>query len=561
MEGLPKPGVGMTVTTTGDIQSDAAWGRGTVEEQIGDSVFRVYAERRRHVAGLLIDARRWSDRMHAVQGERQLTFTQHETAVARTAGLLRTHGVRPGSRVVLLGRNCLEGTLAFWAVHAIGAVAVLANAWWSAAEVSNAFSTFSPVLVVHAPEAAHLLPAGVRTLEYDSVAEVTRDLSQPETVSLPLVDEGSPALAIFTSGSTGAAKGVLLSQRSVIANLQNLLLMTRRLPSELADDYDPGVNLLSVPLFHLSGVQVVCSGLLTGAKLVYQAGRFDAGEVLRLIEQERVTTWGAVPAMVTRVLEHPDFARHDLTSLRSIPLGGSSANPGFRERVQRSFPALKGGGAGSLYGFTEAGGLVAMGTARDLAGRPGSVGKILPIVDVRIDVPDDAGSGEIVVHTPGAMSGFINGDPAPLDAQGWLRSGDLGRVDDDGYLYLTGRIKDIIIRGGENISCAHVEQALISHPDVAEVLVVGLPHEELQEQVGAVVCLRPGAAVTAEELRACAARSLGRFQLPTRWWLRSTLLPTNAQGKIVRYQVRDEWLARGNHDISDLDAQSSESAQ
>ena len=543
----------MTVGAAANVRSGAAWGRDTAEETIGGSVFRVYAARRRHVADLLVDARRWHDRVHAVQDDRRLTFAEHETAVARTAGLLREHGVGPGSQVVFLGRNRLECTLTFWAVHAIGAVAVLANAWWSAAEVAAAFSSFTPVLTVCDPDAAALLPAGARALSFDQVADATRDLARPERIELPDVDEGAPALVIFTSGSTGAAKGVVLSQRSVIANLQNLLLGTRRLPSELADDYDPGVNLLSVPLFHLSGVQVVCAGLLTGAKLVYQAGRFDAGEVLRLVERERVTTWGAVPAMVTRVMEHPDFKGRDLTSLRSIPLGGSAANPGFRERVQQSFPALKGGGAGSLYGFTEAGGLVAMGTARELASRPGTVGKVLPIVDVRIDGADDTGSGEIVVHSPATMSGFINGDPAPVDGYGWVRSGDVGHVDADGYLYLTGRIKDIIIRGGENISCVHVEQALIGHPEVAEVLVVGLPHDELQEQVGAVVCLRPGATVGTEELRAYAARSLGRFQLPTRWWLRSTLLTTNAQGKIVRHLVRDEWLARGNRDLSDLD--------
>ena len=489
-----------------------------------------------------------------MQGDRRLTFAEHETAVVRTARLLRDHGVRPGSQVVLLGRNRLECTLAFWAVHSIGAVAVLANAWWSAAEMAAAYAAFDPVLTVHDPETAGLLPGGTPALSFARVGEVAADLAEPETIQPPDVDEGAPALVIFTSGSTGAAKGVMLSQRSVIANLQNLLLGTRRLPPELPDDYDPGVNLLSVPLFHLSGVQVVCAGLLTGAKLVYQAGRFDPGEVLRLVERERVNTWGAVPAMVTRVMEHPDFGRTDLSSLRSVPLGGSSANPGFRDRVRQSFPALKGGGAGSLYGFTEAGGLVAMGTARELAERPGSVGKVLPIVEVRIDQADDAGNGEIVVHSPGVMSGFINGGPAPVDAGGWIRSGDLGHVDADGYLYLTGRIKDIIIRGGENISCVHVEQALISHPDVAEVLVVGLPHDQLQEQVGAVICLRPDARVTADELRAYAARSLGRFQLPTRWWLRSTLLPTNAQGKIVRFLVRDEWLARGNRDLSDLDS-------
>ncbi|WKN60841.1 class I adenylate-forming enzyme family protein [Rhodococcus opacus] len=539
----------MTTLTGSPATIGEAWGRDVSTENVGGSSSRVYTARRHRVAEMLVDARRWGDRVHAVQDGRRLTFVEHETAIARVAALLASRGVRPGDQVMVMGRNSLECTLAFWACHAVGAVVVLANAWWSRVEVLAAAATFDPVLVLHDQEVAELLPDDLPRLAFDEIERLTEDLGEATTVVLPTVPEDAPALVIFTSGSTGAPKGVLLSQRSVIANLQNLLLGTKRLPSELGEDYDAGVNLLTVPLFHLSGVQVILGGLLTGATLVYQSGRFDPGEVLRLIEAERVTTWGAVPAMVTRAMEHPAFDSRDLSSLRSIPLGGSSASPGFRERVREKFPDLRGGGTGSLYGMTEAGGLVAMGSAKDLAEHPGSVGRVLPIIDVRIDTADGSGAGEILVRSPGLMTGFINGDPPPLNDQGWLRTGDVGHLEPDGFLYLTGRIKDIIIRGGENISCAHVESALISHEAVAEVLVVGLPHPDLQEQVGAVVCLRPGAQVTISELRAHALERLGRFQVPSRWWLRTDLLEANAQGKIVRSSVRDEWLTLGGEDL------------
>jgi long-chain acyl-CoA synthetase len=446
----------------------------------------------------------------------------------------------------------VEFTVGFWAVHAVGAVAVLANVWWSEDELAEAFGHFEPTLVLCDDEGRRRLPGGLSVCSFEEIRARVADRRDGGRVVMPAVAESDPAIVIFTSGSTGAARGVVLSQRAVIANLQNLLVATKRLPGLLDDDYDPGVNLLSVPMFHLSGVQVLGASLLTGARLVYQPGRFDAGEVIRLIEAERVSTWGAVPAMVTRVIEHPDVGSHDLGSVRSIPLGGSAASAGFLARVRAAFPHLKGGSAGSLYGFTEAGGVIAMGSGRDLAEHPGAVGRLLPIAEARIVHPNDAGDGSILVRSPAVMSGFVNGDPAPVDEDGWIDSGDVGHLGEDGLLYVTGRTKDIIIRGGENISCVHVENALISHPAVAEVLAVSLPHAELGEQVGAVVCLRPDAVATVEELREYAARRLGRFQIPTRWWLRRALLPTNPQGKIIRGDVRAQWLARGGEDLEDL---------
>jgi long-chain acyl-CoA synthetase len=287
---------------------------------------------------------------------------------------------------------------------------------------------------------------------------------------------------------------------------------------------------------------------------VYQDGRFNPAEALRLIEQERVTTWGAVPAMVTRVMEHETFASTDTSSIRSIPLGGSASTPSFRRTVQERFPNLKGGGAGSMYGLTEAGGLLAMGTSREISDRPGCVGKLLPPIEVTIATPDADGNGEILVNCPGLMSGYV--DPALeslVDTDGWPHTGDLGRVDADRYLYLSGRSKDIVIRGGENISCAHVAAALTTHPAVAEAIVVALPHEELGEQVAAAVTIRRGTPISTEDLRAHAAKTLGRFQIPTRWWLRSDPLPTSASGKVIRRNVEAMWLERGDTDLVDVD--------
>ncbi|KXX55425.1 MULTISPECIES: class I adenylate-forming enzyme family protein [Rhodococcus] len=512
---------------------------------------RVYRNRRTAVAQLLLDARHWGDRIHVVQGERRLSFVDHERAVARIAEHFRSMGVHAGDHVALFARNHAECTMAFWAAHCLGAVVDLCNAWWSGAELADALDTVRPVLIIHDEDTQDRVPAGIARISVEDLEPLLHGDSAPD-LPLPDVAEDDPALVLFTSGSTGAAKGVLLSQRSVVGNIHNLLLATNRLPGELDRDGAASVNLVTVPLFHLAGVQVMTAALLTGARLVYQDGRFNPAEVLRLIEQEQVTTWGAVPAMVTRVMEHENFASADTSSIRSVPLGGSASTPAFRRTVQERFPNLKGGGAGSLYGLTEAGGLLAMGTSLEISERPDCVGKLLPPIEVTIENPDSDGNGEILVNCPGLMSGYVDPDLESLtDAEGWLHTGDLGRVDADGYLYLSGRSKDIIIRGGENISCAHVAAALTTHPAVAEAIVVALPHEELGEQVAAAVTIRRGMPISIDDLRAHAAKTIGRFQIPTRWWLRNDLLPTSASGKVVRRQVEAMWLERGATDLID----------
>jgi long-chain acyl-CoA synthetase len=527
------------------------WGREVVTEQVNGRPSLVYRDRRRSVAELLLDGRRWLDRIHLVQDEHRLSFAEHEQAVVRTASWLRDLGVGAGDRVMLLCRNRLELGIAYWASHLLGAVVVLGNAWWSASEASGLIESITPRLVIVDGEIADRVPDGIPSVDITDVTPLLE--GAPSTgFPLPAVDEDAPALVLFTAGSTGTPKGTVLSQRSVVNNMQNLLGTAKRLPTELPADHASSVSLMTVPLFHLAGVQVLMSPLLTGGRLVYQPGRFRPGEVLRLIEQERVRTWGAVPAMVVRVLEHEDFSRRDTSSLRSIGLGGSASPPGFNERVKQAFPHLKGGGAGSLYGMTETGGLLAMGTARELADRPGAVGKLMPVAQIRIAGPDDSGMGEILARSPGLMSGFLPAAESPVDEEGWLHTGDLGRVSEDGYLYLSGRSKEVIIRGGENIAAARVEEALTGLPGVVEAAALALPHTELGEQVGAVVVLKKGAEATAEELRNLVSGDLARFQIPSRWWIRTELLPTSPQGKVLKAQLREAWAEAGDVDIVEV---------
>ena len=442
---------------------------------------------------------------------------------------------------MLLGYNRLEWLVSFWAVQCLGGVAVLGNAMWSAARAAACTEQAAPALLI--TDRAKDGPCGSwLTIDMDDIGRALRDEAAGLAPLAADADmESETALVMFSSGTTGTPKGVVITHRSIIANMQNLLVLAGRLPDELQADSPATVSLLTMPLFHMGGIQIATTTLLTGGKLVFLEGRFDPVGVLALMEKEKVRVWGSVPTMVSRVVEHERFAQFDTSTVRSIPMGGAALPDDLRARIQQAFPAMR-RRVGSLYGMTEAGGVVAAGTSAQIEGRAkGCLGRPLPVVEVSIGAPDDKGVGEIMVRTPTITQGYL-GDSRPItDAQGWFATGDRGWLDAEGYLYLVGRSKDIIIRAGENIACAQVEQCLLQHADVVEAAVLPLPHADLGEEVGAVVVIRPGSQATADDLHRHAASVLGRHEVPSRWWIRPDPLPTNATGKIAKREILTQW--------------------
>ncbi|SDH51307.1 class I adenylate-forming enzyme family protein [Pseudonocardia oroxyli] len=531
----------MTATEATGV-AERRWGREVERATVHGHSCLVYRQRPRSVGELLLERRRWGDRELFVQGERRFTGPDNEHAVARVAGLLRDRGLKSGDTVFLSGFNSIDWLVTFWAVQSIGAVAALGNAWWSDAEVAAIVAALEPTLAVTDRE----LPS-VPTVGFGEVRAVV-DRPEPAELVLARPVEDAPALVMFSSGTTGIPKGVLMSHRSVVANIQNVLTLTGRLPDELSEDHPGTVGLLTAPLFHLAGIQVSITTMISGGRIALLRGKFDPAEVLEMIQTERVRVWGAIPTMVSRVLDHPGFDGYDTSSVSSVPMGGAAISPQLRERVGSRFSGVR-SRVGSLYGLTEAGGILAAGSGRELSARPGAVGRALPVVELRIDGAGPDGSGEIRARTPAMTDGYL-GDPTPLtDADGWISTGDLGRLDDEGWLYVTGRSKDIIIRGGENIAAVHVEEGVASHPDVAEVAVVPLPDPDLGEVVAAAVVLQPGASATERDLAEHAARTLARHEVPSRWWFTVGPLPTNASGKVLRRAVREQWPTDTEGDV------------
>lgn len=529
-----------------------AWGTEIARRENGVP-FLCYRPRRHHAADLLVDARRWADRVHLVQGERRLTFAEVDTAAGRVAAALREHGVVAGDRILLLAGNSPEWVVAFWAGIRAGALVSLGNAWWGASDVAHALDLLEPAVVVCDERSRGLLPGSTPATVVDT-ATVRAWSEDPRRAVLDAgrvrrgadaAGEDDPAVAIFTAGTTGRPKAVVLPHRAIVANVHALLAGAGRLPHQI-DPERPGAVVLQVgPMFHVGGVQALLLALVAGNRIVFLEGRFDAGEVLDLVERERVTVWGGVPTMASRVLAHSSLPERDLSSVRSITMGGSRVDPELLERMRAAFPKAA-RGMSTIYGMTETGGTVASASGSLMAEHPATSGKPGPLTDMRIADPADDGTGEILVRTPGQMLGYwqprVGGDSYDnlVDAEGWVHTGDLGRMA-DGLLFVTGRSKDLIIRGGENIAAAHVEAALVEHDAVAVAAVVGRPDPDLGERVAAAVQLRPGRTVTVEELSAFAAERLPRFSVPADWWLRTDDLPATDVGKVDKAAVRDTW--------------------
>ena len=461
------------------------WGTEVRDGTYGGHAGLVYEQGPETFDDLVAGTEAWTDRTFLVHGERRVTFAGFRAAANAARTQLADVGVRPGDRVMVYGYNSPEWVAALWALWLSGAVPVLANRWWSRAELDHAIAVLAPRLVLADAELSVAAPCS--PLDELRAAFDADDGFSPGVET----DADAAALILFTSGSSGMPKAVELSRRSVICNQHDIMQRTGRLPHLLDENSVQVVSLATTPMFHVGGLSSLLTHFLTGGKIVLTEGRFDAGQILGLIEREGIQVWGAVPTMAIRILSHPDFDSFDLSSLKSWPLGGAPVTTALLDRIRAKLPRLRERGLSNTWGMTEAGGFLTVADARDLTVHPGTVGRPYPVVEIRIADPDADGIGEVLARSPTVMNGYVGVadevNVETVDADGWLHSGDLGHLTDDGYLFIDGRSKDVVIRGGENIACPHVEAAIATHPAVVEVAALGIPHPDLGEELVAVV--------------------------------------------------------------------------
>ena len=485
--------------------------------------------------------------------------------------LVNAWGVEKGDRVALAMRNYPEWIAAYVAIVSVGAVAVPLNAWWLTDELQFAIHDSGSVVVLAdlerlarivegdstgatlvAVRSNGELPDGVARLEdafVDDAKMPTVEIDADDNVSI-----------LYTSGTTGHPKGAVSTHRAVLSALLAFAAraavggLTEPDSGNAASTADPGapasppVFMLCVPLFHVTGlVPVMLGSFVSGAKLV-MTHRWDPERALELIESERVTHFVGVPTMSWDLLESPSFTSRDTSSLKSVGGGGAPMPPELVQRIEDNFPN---GRPGLGYGMTETNAYGPQNAGTMFVENPTSTGKCVPIMTVR--VTDANGkelatgeTGEIWFKGPMLISEYWNRPEATAETMqdGWLRSGDIGRVDDEGFVYVSDRAKDMVLRGGENIYCIEVEAAIYEHPAVYEAAVYGVPDARLGEELACHIMVKAGQALEASALQEFLAERIAKFKVPAIVTIVTDSLPRNASGKILKRDLRDQASAR-----------------
>lgn len=497
-----------------------------------------------------------------VQGERRISHAEHARLVWGAADALANgFGMRHGDRLAILAYNGPDWLISAFGAISLGGIAVGLNGWWTPDEIAYGLAdSGSRFLVTDErlyPRVAKLAGAlgSLDAIFYVGadpprgtvpISELLNGRDEPPAAPIA---EDDPAVILYTSGTTGRPKGCITTHGGVVAQVMGLVfagvagaLLGSGAP--LPAPGDQAASLVTSPLFHVAGFHAgVCTGITTGVRLVFTEGRFDPEKVMALIERERITLWGAIPTMLHRVVHHPHVDRYDLSSLKGVSFGGAPTPPETlakaREvlKIQPSFT--------NAYGLTETQGVATVNAGKDLLGRTTSIGRPLPMLEMKIAGPDgsplsDGARGELCIYGPTVTPGYWNRPDATAETvrNGWLHTGDIGIRDAEGFYFVLDRAKDMIIRGGENITCVEIEHCLADHPEIDEAAVIGQPDPELGERVKAIVRRVAGSALDEKGVIRHAAAHLAPHKVPEIVSFVDAPLPRNPTGKLLKNLLR-----------------------
>ncbi|RAK63341.1 long-chain fatty acid--CoA ligase [Phenylobacterium kunshanense] len=524
---------------------------------------------------VFLNGMRFKDREFLVYEGDRATFDSFGRATLTLAHQLIADGVKKGDRVAVIMRNLPEWPVAFWAGQLVGAIVTPLNAWWTGAELEYGLADSGTKVAIVDDErlgriaeflgklpdlqkvyvtrhAGPELPATVHRVE-DVIGTVNSWSGLPELAlpDVPLEPEDD-ATILYTSGTTGRPKGALGTHRNMTSNIgaggisaaRNFLRAGEPLPELDATKLPQRCTLLVVPMFHATGLSATIGPTLnSGGKLVLMR-RWDAEPAMKLIQDEKVSSTGGVPTIAWQLIEHPARSKYDLSSLMAVTYGGAPSAPELVRRISETFPGSQ---PGNGWGMTETTATFTSHMGKDYENRPESAGPAAPVGEMQIRDPADGKTvlatnavGELWVKGPQVVKLYWNKPEATAETfqDGWLRTGDLARIDEEGFLFIIDRAKDMLIRGGENIYCVEVENVLYDHPDVMDAAIVGIPHKTLGEEPGAVVHLKPGGTADEAELRQFVRERLAAFKVPVKVAFWPETLPRNANGKILKTELK-----------------------
>ena len=514
---------------------------------------------------LLAVGRGHGDRLFCIYEDERISYDAFFRATATLANALVARGIKPGDRIALAMRNLPEWPVILFAATGCGAIIVPLNAWWTGLELDYALRDSGCRMLLCDPERLdRIVPhraalpdlvdvivtrgAGGGDVErLEDIIGLPNDWSALPAAQMPTIAIApDDAAAIFyTSGTTGHPKGALGSHRNLMTNILSgtyagARTVMRR--GEALPEPKPRTTLLVVPLFHVTACSAGLMGLIASGSTMVMMAKWDTVRAFELIERERVNATGGVPTIAWQLIEHPDRDKYDLSSLEVISYGGAPSAPELVRRIQSDLKSQPGNG----WGMTETMATVTSHAAEDYLNRPESCGPAVPVSDLRI-MDEDATRvlgvgerGEIWARGPQIVMGYWNKPEATAATfvDGWVRTGDIGYVDEEGFCYIADRAKDVIIRGGENIYSSEVENILYDHPAVMDAALVGIAHRTLGEEPAAVVHLAPGMTASEEELKAWVRERLAIFKVPVRVLFCDETLPRNANGKILKRDLK-----------------------
>ena len=527
---------------------------------------KCYAQAPQSLRDVWLSSAAHGDKDYLVYEQERWTYDDAHRDVAAIACWLQQRGVEAGDTVAIAMRNYPEWLLAYWATLSIGATVSGMNAWWIGPEMVYGLRDSRPkVLIADSERLERFLPLRAEVPDTTVVAVRTEALPDgvlpwSEVVSgggeLPQaeVDPDSDACIFYTSGTTGRPKGAQLTHRGCVNNLMSLAFWNtaQSIASQRAGTSpppDPNAealklsSLVTTPLFHVTANNCVAhAATLAGGKLVHMY-KWDAGVALELVERERITHLSGVPTMTREVLAHPDFASTDTSSLKSLGGGGAQLQPDLVAKIESS----RTGRPNTGYGMTETCGIITATSADFFVDKPDSVGPAMPVFETKC-VDEDGNTlapgetGEIWVKGAQVIRGYLNREDETADSitDGWLHTGDIARIDEDGFIFIVDRAKDMVLRGGENVFCAEVEAAIFEHPAVLECAAFGVPDERLGEEVGVAILLAKDAELSAEAMREHCSSRIAKHKVPRYIWFSTEALPRNASGKFLKRQLRDE---------------------